>query len=285
MDIVKIKKRLADHLKCMEEKGLQGGGTYKCRWGIYEKAHILKLNKENKTEKYKTVCEWIKALGVSCDDFQKEKMHRFAHHLNSSQVLCYSFFKDLKDNGKLSEFVKRVLDIDAKDLDCEFEYEPQANSDKYKSHQATNYDCRIFNDTFELLIEVKYTEGEFGTCVKDESHRYKFENCYRRLISGCKVLSKERINSLDVMSPYYQLIRNVLQIRDEKTYCLFLYPKANTSVDNKYNKFYEDGPVNKEEYDKYVKRVYWEELLDLMSKDIRDVYFDEEIFPKIENSH
>ena len=61
MDIVKIKKRLADHLKCMEEKGLQGGGTYKCRWGIYEKADILKLNKENKTEKYKTVCEWIKA--------------------------------------------------------------------------------------------------------------------------------------------------------------------------------------------------------------------------------
>ena len=280
---------LKDHLACQLLKidsSLKGGGCYNYKGEIKEYPYILKT--ETKKERYDAVCKWIKGLEVSPESFDKDIMNRYAHHLNSSQVLCYVFFKYLEENELLAKFVRKCFpnkNIDTDGLTCEFEYIPQEHSDCYKSRQATNYDCRIRNNnkTFELLIEVKYTENKFGNCQNDESHKEKFEKCYRELIENCKILNADKIEKFEQMRPYYQLIRNVLQIREDKkieTYCIFLYPYANESVDRHYKEFVESGIPN-ESYDSFVKNVYWENLFDCMSEKIKEVYFPEEIFPKI----
>lgn len=278
----KLKTHLAGQIS-NDDSSLNGGGYHNYKGKKVIHPHILKA--ETKEEKYAAVCKWIERLKVSPDSFEKEKMNQFAHYLNSSQVLCYVFFKYLEENNLLTKFVKDNIGVNASELKCEFEYVPEEYPDNYGSHQATNYDCRIFNDTFELLIEVKYTEDEFGTCANDASHEKKFDNCYRNLIKNCKVLNADKIEKFKQMRPFYQLIRNVLQIREGKkreTYCMFLYPKANEGVKEHYDEFYNSEIPNKEFYNKFVKNVYWEGLFSIMSKEIKEAYFPETIFPELE---
>lgn len=282
----KLKIHLANKISKVDSS-LKGGGFHNYKGKKISHPHILKA--KTKEEKYAAVCKWIERLKVSPDSFKKEKMNQFAHYLNSSQVLCYVFFKYLEENNLLTKFVKDNIGdigVDANELKCEFEYVPEEYPDNYGSHQATNYDCRIFNDTFELLIEVKYTEDKFGTCANDASHEKKFDNCYRNLIENCKVLNADKLEKFKQMRPFYQLIRNVLQIREgkkRKTYCMFLYPKANEGVEKHYDNFHKSGIPNKE-YDEFVKNVYWEGLFSIMSKaeKIKEVYFPETIFPELE---
>lgn len=271
-----IKEHLCERINGMN-LGIETGGSWQ---GNGEYPHIMKLRSPNDNdEKYKTVCRWIEALGVSPCGFEKDKMHRFAHHLNSSQVVCYVFFRHLVESNGLAEFVKKVLGDKATDTDnlkCEFEYVPKENSDNYGRTMATNYDCRISNKSFELLIEVKYTEDGFGTCEDDDIHREKFENVYRKLIAGCSVINEGSIDSLEKMRPHYQIIRNLLQIRECKnTYCLFLYPEANESVEKGFKKFTEAKILKEDECGKSVFNRHWEDFKDLMTEKFRDVYFPE----------
>lgn len=267
-----IKKHLSEKGMIL---GIETGG---CWQGKGEYPHIMKLeNPKDKDEKYEKVCKWIETLGVCPCDFEKDKMHQFAHHLNSSQVVCYVFFKHLMESGRLAEFMKKVLGdetINTDNLKCEFEYVPKENADDYGRTMATNYDCRISNETFELLIEVKYTEKGFGTCKDDSTHKDKFEKKYKGLIRECSVINKKAIDSLEKMRPHYQVIRNLLQIREGKnTYCLFLYPEANKSIGKDFKNFEEAKILTDGEPGKNVFNRHWEDFKDLMTETFRDVYF------------
>lgn len=274
-----IKKHLSERFnKKIKPVGIETGGSWQGKDG-YD--HIMKLeNPNDKDEKYETVCKWIKALGVSPCDFEKGKMHQLAHHLNSSQVVCYVFFKHLMESGRLAEFVRKVLGdkVNTDNLKCEFEYVPKENADDYGRTMATNYDCRISNESFELLIEVKYTEKGFGTCETDETHRIKFEKVYCELIKECSVINEDAVGSFEDMRPYYQIIRNLLQIREDKklkTYCLFLYPEANDSINKDFLKFKGTNILKDGEPGKNVFNMNWEKFKDLMTDKFRDVYFPE----------
>ena len=55
--------------------------------------HIVDIDGKTKEEIVKTI---IEEDGVCPKEFRKP--HMYAHHLNSSQVICYEFFKPLIEN-------------------------------------------------------------------------------------------------------------------------------------------------------------------------------------------
>ena len=65
-------------------------------------------DKEKKNNKRKVVCDSNILKDVCSDMYKKMSMHSRAHHLNSSQVLCYNFFRPLitREGKPTEEFIK-----------------------------------------------------------------------------------------------------------------------------------------------------------------------------------
>ena len=82
------KGRWAHLAKYAVEKGLRCGGLYQGR----PYCHILFVEDDKQNEAIKK--NLLK--GVKSD--MLAKLHTDAHHLNSSQILCYNFFRPLITN-------------------------------------------------------------------------------------------------------------------------------------------------------------------------------------------
>ena len=218
------------HLKeYAEGKGMPIGGTYNYKGTIVAHDHILKI------EDGQTKCEVVKKYnvleGIDCD-LLATKLHRDAHHLNSSQILCYNFFRPLIDsaNGspKLVEKLKS-FEVEIETITrCEFEH----NDNK---GDGTEFDFYIEGKNsngaaVKVFIEVKYTESSLRNSdafSKDKKTTYekKFEETYTPMFETQQCLKK--IPSYDEFYTYYQCFRNVLRVENEKTYSIFLYPEKN----------------------------------------------------------
>ena len=112
------KGRWAHLAKYAVEKGLRCGGLYQGR----EYCHILFTENE---EQKKEVIKKNLLKGVKADMLSKP--HTDAHHLNSSQILCYNFFRPLidKNGGATQELVDRLSEQGIpieKGAKCTFEY-------------------------------------------------------------------------------------------------------------------------------------------------------------------
>ena len=79
-------------------------------YGIYNGkpySHILKIDRFNKRQ---IVSCYNIIQGVS-SDLLPLSLHRFAHHLNSSQILCYNFFRPmLTESGRATEKLVTLLE-------------------------------------------------------------------------------------------------------------------------------------------------------------------------------
>ena len=229
------------HLKeYAEGKGMPIGGTYNYRGTIVTRDHILKI------EDGQTQLEVVKNTnvleGIDCD-LLTTKLHSDAHHLNSSQILCYNFFRPLIDiaNGspKLVEKLQNFgVDI-ATISECKFE-----NNDG--KGDGTEFDFYIKGknskgaDT-KVFIEVKYTEASlrcseaFSPKTRARYER-KYNGVYQTLFKSQRCLKE--IPSYNEFYTYYQCFRNVLRVENENTYSIFLYPSKN-EISEKFSKFRE----------------------------------------------
>lgn len=245
--------------KYAEEHHLKVGGDFQGKESKWKNL-ILKIDKTNRKSIIETIETDNLLNELKFDSLSYNKLHRFAHHLSSSQIFCYNFFRPMINEGHPNNelcqiFENRGIKISEK-ANCQFEY----GGYKLFPDEGTEYDFHIMDCDFntEVFIEVKYTEARFGRAEKDEKHRKKFKKVYKNMITSCACLKNKEIEEEDFFN-HYQLFRNVLRITDKSKYTAFIFPKEHEKLLNEYIQFKETY-IN-EQYANNVKAWYWEDLM------------------------
>lgn len=239
-----IESRKHNAVLFMREQGMDSalGGVW-TNGNTYD--HILKIGKGN--NQFDVIKRYNLLKGVEPDMFSDP--HRFAHHLTSSQVMCYNFFRPLiGEDRKPSDDLVTILAENGIVLTegydtCAFE---TANK-----QDNTSYDMTIGPVTFEI----KFTENGFGTAKDDDRHKKKFESVYKVMLDKCQCLisypeRKEFLQS-------YQLYRNVLHIDNKSKFAVFVFPKGNVKCMREFTQFHQ---LISDEYKDNVQAWYWEDL-------------------------
>ncbi|MDP4127288.1 MAG: hypothetical protein Q8912_10120 [Bacillota bacterium] len=151
----RVKKHLEEYRR--DRLNISGNGIYYYRGKEHSCEHILpkEIEEVNILEKYRV------------DFFTSEyrqgmKLHKYFHHLNSSQAMCINFFYPLiKD--KMLDALLNLLGING-----EIDYNPgcvcfEKESDIENTGRRTNFDFYMQLDTgTKIYFEINYTENEFG---------------------------------------------------------------------------------------------------------------------------
>jgi hypothetical protein len=250
-------------------------------WGAgdfrgHQKNHIAKVTKGNRLD---IINQIIKSDRVDPDLFTSP--HMYAHHLNSSQIVCYEFFRP-----KLSaDREKRINDDmlfclskmgipagDFKGARAEFEWVPNPEENTNFDFFIQQTSSSIPDVSKQIFFEIKYTERGFGQCEDDERHQNKFKDIYTPMISNCACLSKNP--SFEEFKEFYQLFRNTLRITKENwrnEYVVFLFPRENVLALKHYDAF--DEKFIDQKYQGHIKRVFWEDMTECMSYRFREKFF------------
>lgn len=250
------------HLENYAKKNLQLriGGKWQRKEGDYP--HILKFEGEtekpqNKENKYKVVCEYNILTDVSPNMFKQNDMHRYAHHLNSSQVLCYNYFRPLikdKENSNPTNELIKLLEKQkiaiSSSATCRFEYCPN-------KEEGTHFDFYIKDGDIEVFFEIKYTEYGFGKAKPNDYHIKKFTTIYGKYLNKQSCLKSKP--DFDEFADHYQLYRNIIRITDKNKYVILLYPKNNEKAEKEAKAFI-SGKI-KEEYKNNILCLYWEDIV------------------------
>lgn len=173
------------------------------------------------------------------------KLHTDAHHLNSSQVLCYNFFRPYsKGNDYLipKESLFILLNHFGINIEyevnafCEFEHEQEGD---WKG-EGTNFDFYLKSGIKECFFEIKYTEPEFGHFQLEKAsntRKNKITSLYYPKIQSCPVFNdflRCNISDLHLLGENYQIIRNIIRVQDKNCYVIFITDDNNphtTSVE------------------------------------------------------
>ena len=247
------KKHLA---KYAIEKDLKCCGL----WREKPYCHILfTSNEEQKKEAIKK--NLLK--GVKVDMLAKP--HTDAHHLNSSQILCYNFFRPLITNdGKATAELVSLLGkygiAITNNATCQFEY-----TDKIEDR--TQFDFYIKEGEIEVFFEIKYTEDYFGGASSSDSAKRQYMNWYEVQFTQQQCLKEVPADCEDFIANYtqhYQLYRNAIRITDKNKHLVLLYPKENENVEKEAQLFY-DQKIN-DNYKENVHLVHWENIVDKESE-------------------
>ena len=225
--------------------------------------HIISNPKDSK-DRERIVNEYL--LLPDVPKIQGEiKLHPDAHHMNSSQIMCYNFFrpllkeynknkKDYKPSDELVDLVGKIIDtpLENKNSSCKFEY-IQPNTD------TTNFDFYLKCGDVEVFFEIKYTEKEFAKKKVTPDSELQYEKVYKPMISKAEHIFKDKTISASDFLKNFQLLRNAIRAIDNNKYVVFICPRAHDNLVNQYNKFKEQFLSSKGE--EHVKLVTWESLL------------------------
>ncbi|MBD5199666.1 MAG: hypothetical protein HDS83_04675 [Bacteroidales bacterium] len=190
--------------------------------------HILPLpNGENtKRNRIAAIKEY---LGIKIDEKFLSKpraLHQFAHHLNSSQLLCYMTFRPLltdeyRPTEELINLLNSVGIYISENAKCEFEYNDNLTWDN--KPEGTSFDFHIYDSNKQYFFEIKFTEDGFGDAKKDDSHIKKFDDLYRDKIKD--VLNQEV--TVDECLKYYQLFRNIIRCDSDSNTIVLITDEEN----------------------------------------------------------
>lgn len=217
--------RLREHLARYKREvlGVTADGTWRYRGKDLAYPHILPADLrhlnvvEGARDEFWTYWEDQKRRAKP-----SAKLHRNFTHLTSSQALAFNlFFPFLGSSRAAPEALLGALGV---------ENEPVRNwrfDEVLDPREGTNFDVAItLASGRRVLVEVKLTESEFGTCHDDPEHRDKLAAIYAPRLSG-RVPSE--VTDAPAFFTYYQILRNVADA-DETTTVVFLVPKANDAL-------------------------------------------------------
>ena len=192
-------------------------------------------------------------------------LHRYWYHLNSSQVLCISYFYEfIKDRALLCSLCE-YLGVGAPVSAC-FELVENKN-------EGTSVDFAIMLENGgRVYFEIKYTEQIFGSASSALGKRDFEQTREYYLGRKSRFYSSVDISDNDYLK-HYQVVRNIsLCPKSSGNKTVFLIPKANTGVcDSLYSGL---GAIRNLDGFNY-EVVFWEELLEkLPSKWVFEKYFD-----------
>jgi hypothetical protein len=148
------------------------------------------------------------------------KLHRYFHHLNSSQALAFNlFFPYFADNGTSAQLLADGLGLGGDVDNWKFEFIPD-------KHESTNVDVAWLKSRRRwIFCEVKLSESEFGSAEPDEKHAKKLQQIYYPKLHG---LVEEDLLELNKFCRHYQLLRYIYLLA---TYAgsniVLLFPKEN----------------------------------------------------------
>lgn len=244
------KKHLA---KYAIEKDLKCGGL----WQGKPYSHILFV--EDAKQKMDIV-KMNLLKGVESDLLKSP--HTYAHHLNSSQILCYNFFRPyIDENGGASQILVDLLLNQGISIEqgakCTFEYTDNLDKMEKKGDKPTEFDFHIIGSDVEVFFEIKYTENSFGDAKKDDNHKEKYELVYKPLLEKAPCLN--HTPEFKEFAKFYQLYRNAIRITDKNKHLILLYPKNNTTVNKEATTFLENKI--REEYRGNIHILHWEDIV------------------------
>lgn len=153
------------------------------------------------------------------------KLHRYFHHLNSSQAFALSLFVPFfEGGGEASSALLRALGVHGALDKWAAESVPDPD-------EGTNLDAWwLTADGSQYFCEVKLTEAEFGVAADDSRHRSKLDTIYApRLAAHVK---PSRLTA-PAFFQSYQILRNLWHAAGTTTSrVVFLYPKQHQILDD-----------------------------------------------------
>lgn len=210
-------EKILNHLSLFKEDTLKipEEGTFNYKGKNLTYRHILPINK--------------KMGNIICSDYQDKiikyikskriKLHRYFHHLNSSQALCFNLFYPICHENQYSILLKLMNSSDTIE-NFEFEYIEDAE-------ENTNFDFFLKGKDANYYFEIKYTEQAFGKAENDTRHQKKFEKIYR------KNLLKIGIKDQKYFFKHYQILRNFLYAASG--HVTFIIPRFRKDLESEIN--------------------------------------------------
>ena len=244
-----------------------------------EYKHILG-NPSTPNEKAELINKYSLLPGVPSIDYNRLHLHLYAHHLNSSQIMCYNFFRPLMEetNGEMYKPSKPLIDLIEKEIGekvdfeksfCNFEYIEKTKEGK---KERTNFDFYLCSGEMEIFFEIKYTEEAFSQKSQAKNPQKQYKTVYRPLIDKAKnIFIGGTISEEDFNNKYYQLARNAIRAYSSNKHVFFVCPKAHKKLISQFETF---SDKHLTDYGKnLVKLITWEDLVDAaahLSIDIED---------------
>lgn len=221
--------------------------------------------------------------------------HQAATHLNSSQVMCISFFKKFFKTADREALLLQILNeltgtgptksaipAGATITAAYFEHEPD-------HAERTNFDFYLeLSSGAHISIEVKFTESDFGKIspCKSDSHKYarKWSNTYVPLLKECACAQDKLLSCKNCEQPiicaedgllsdrcthregclvhefyeHYQIWRNIAYATSPADIVLFLTPRANEAL-NVERAYIDD--LGNQFNGPTIQNMYWEDLI------------------------
>lgn len=177
------------------------------------------------------------------------KLHTNWHHLNSSQILCVSYFYKFMENSDLLRAFCEHYGLD----------EPSCAELEYVTGDSTNVDFTIhLKNGGHIFFEVKYTEQCFGGVSLERKSRSRdevteiYQKRYEKYYKSVKISEENYLK-------HYQVVRNIsLSPIESSNTTIFLIPRGNESI----CRSLESGLCSIENRERFrAITIYWEELL------------------------
>jgi len=211
-----LKQHLAEYKEGHLDVAEPGIFSYRKRDISYR--HILprRLHKLNIIETYRD------RFWQYFSEHSEVNLHRYFHHLNSSQAMCFNlFYPFCADN-------QEPLLLDVLGWPDE-EIEDHAFEKVLNVEERTNFDFHLrLQSGAQIFFELKLSESEFGKARDDAEHRKKLKTWYHAHLID-KVAPAHLEPTLFFQN--YQLLRNISYLQHDTTDKLVLiFPRRNTSL-------------------------------------------------------
>lgn len=189
-------------------------------------------------------------------EFSNIKLHKYFHHLNSSQAMCINFFYPLIMEKKL-HLILEYIGFNHENINYKsVQFEKESKLDGANKRRPTNFDFYFETESGKhFYFEIKYTEEGFGVALNDTKHREKYEDVYKQNLS--KVIQQEYCD-MEIFFKHYQIIRNLIHI-DDNSYVIFLYPGKNIKVSQSAQ--FAKSNIIKPEFSCNLINITWEDIV------------------------
>ncbi|MGE5802623.1 MAG: PGN_0703 family putative restriction endonuclease [Gemmatimonadota bacterium] len=212
----RLNKHLADYKRTA--LSIQQPGDFRYGKTVVKHDHILPAKSA-----WLNVLEPARTLAQQYLERHREiKLHRYFHHLNSSQAFAFNLFFPYFAEPARAAVLLRALGQTASLKSWTTESIPV-------SREGTNVDIAWeTTDGGTTFCEVKLSEGDFGKGKEDARHLQKLREIYSPALVACI--------EADWLKPRrffgcYQIFRNVWHLtQTPNSTLIFLLPRANTTL-------------------------------------------------------
>ena len=222
-----------------------------------EYRHILPLLGRNTREhRIHALQKYLNVrINKNLSDNEKESLHPYIHHVNSSQLLCYMVFSKMLNNNhtpkdSLIQLFEKLGIAISQQAKCFFEYcDDWCWKEEGNEPEGTSFDFHISDKGKEYFFEIKFTEQGFGKATKDKRHDKKITELY---LPKCKYLTNQP--TTEEFCRFYQLFRNLLRADKKGKTVIFITDGNNPATNNDLKNFEKySSSLN-------VKHITWQEI-------------------------